>query len=323
MQVDNDAALHIQKICQHTVVQFRCEDLQEGHRPQLPAHGKMLSIFERKTGGRNKVLGGKAGGHKPVPFKPERLLPVHAKYAVHLTQAFPPVQHLRSYSHALEVVENVRFHTLQPGLCRLDTVGVNAKGQVLGFNQPVVPPCQLVLQHSGIFLTDGVKIIPLCRDIDAAGKGIVRCHQIEEGQLKLHRTVKVVEKITPRFKDGGLVLVLAQLVIDVLKLDGLGVMGICHTADAIGPHPLIGDAVLCGLLFFIGTVCPRNGGFNLLFLCAGQFALRPHRLFFPAGACGVVSFFGKQCDAPPCQAVPAASIRHRNCWFCRGAAWGG
>ena len=89
--------------------------------------------------------------------------------------------------------------------------------------------------------------------------------------------VKVVEKIAPAFKDSGLILVLGELIVDVLKLDGLGLMGICDSADAVRPHPLIGDAVLGGLLLPVRPVRPGNRRFDLFAVAPGQLFL-PHRL---------------------------------------------
>ena len=42
--------------------------------------------------------------------------------------------------------------------------------------------------------------------------------RFKKGQLETDGAVKVVEEIAPAFKDGGLVLVLAELVVDVLEL---------------------------------------------------------------------------------------------------------
>ena len=58
---------HIQEVCQHTVVQFRCENLQERCAAVFLSNGKAAAGSELKGAGRDEVLDGKAGGGKPVP----------------------------------------------------------------------------------------------------------------------------------------------------------------------------------------------------------------------------------------------------------------
>ena len=73
----------------------------------------------------------------------------------------------------------------------------------------------------------------------------IRCH-VHEGQLKVDRAVEKIQERAPLFKDRGLVLLLRQLVVDVLILNGLGVISIAHTADAIREHALKGNRLLRG-----------------------------------------------------------------------------
>ena len=79
---------------------------------------------------------------------------------------------------------------------------------ILGFDKAVVALCQLVLQHGHVFDADAVKIVPLERDVDGAGKGFLRCCKVQKRQLKLNRAVEVVEEITPALEDRCFVLVL-------------------------------------------------------------------------------------------------------------------
>ena len=221
---------------------------------------------------------------------------------MHDAQAVIPIQRCSHNTQPLEIVEKVGFNAFQTGLCGAKVVCFDAEGQVFGLNKTVVATGKLVLQHLGILGADGVKFITAGWDGDAPGKGFLGCRQVDKGKLELHGAVKVIQKIAPRFKDCGLVLVLRELVVDVLVLDHLGVARVSHTADTVRPHTLIRDAVLCRFFFLIRPVRPCDGGLDLLFLGAGQF------LF-----CG-------QFDTPPGLIGFAAPGRHRNCWSYRVAA---
>ena len=51
---------------------------------------------------------------------------------------------------------------------------------------------------------DGVKVIPLGREGNAVGEGLLGRRQVQKGQLETDGAVEVVEEIAPAFKDGGL-----------------------------------------------------------------------------------------------------------------------
>src|SRR5699024_7767198 len=70
---------------------------------------------------------------------------------------------------------------------------------------------------------------------------------IHKGQLKMNRAVKKVEKATPFIKNSSLVLLLCQLVVDVLKLNGFSVVAVGYTANTIGKHSLKRDRLLGSL----------------------------------------------------------------------------
>ena len=129
------------------------------------------------------------------------------------------------------------------------------------------------MQHFRVLGPDAVKFIALGRDVDAVRIAVPAGGQVEEGKLKFDGAVEVVEEVAPALKDGGFILVLRKLVVNVLVLDRLGVKGIGDTADAVREHPLIRDAVLRRKLLFIGLVRPGDGGLDLLSLGAGQFSL--------------------------------------------------
>src|SRR5699024_11127632 len=208
VQATNQRAFHIQKICQHPVVQLRGQNLQKRNSSVFFPHTELLAGAELEAGRRDKVLGGQAGRSQPLPLKPERNLFVHVEDAVELGQPRLAVQHLGGHAQALEVVENVGLDALQPGLGGLETVRLDAEGQILGLDKTIVAPCQLVLQHGGILRPNAVKIIALEGDVDGAGEGFLGGHEVQKRQLELNRAVEVVEKITPALKNRGLVLVL-------------------------------------------------------------------------------------------------------------------
>src|SRR5699024_2611023 len=115
----------------------------------------------------------------------------------------------------------------------------------------------------GVLHPDAVKIIPLKGDVDGAGKGFLGRREIEERQLKSDRTVEVVEKITPALEDRRFILVLRELIVDVLELDGLCVVAVCHSTDTVRPHSFIGDTVLSRFFLFVRAVGADNGSLNL------------------------------------------------------------
>ena len=321
VQIHNEGTFHIEKIRQHTVIQFRGQNLHEADGPVLLSHAELLAGAELKAGRRNKVFGGKTAGSQPVPLELEGRLLVHVEDGVELGQPSFAVQDLGGHAQPLEVVQHIGLDTLQTGLGGADAVGLDGKGQVLGLDEAVVAPRQLVLQHLRVLHPDGVKVISLSRDGDTVGEGLLGRRQVQKGQLETDGAVEVIEKIAPAFKDGGLVLVLAQLVVDVLELDGLGVAAIRHLADAVRPHPFIGDAVLGGLFLFARAVGVGNRCLDLFSFGAGQltpeFGLRLCRFGLP------LCLYREQCHTPPCRDLPAAPTRHRSCWCGRGAAWAG
>ena len=76
--------------------------------------------------------------------------------------------------------------------------------------------------------------------------------------------VKIIEEVAPRIEDCGLVLVLVELIIDVLKLHRFAVIVICHPADTVREHPLKGNGILRRFMPFVRILRFGNGSFNLL-----------------------------------------------------------
>ena len=124
--------------------------------------------------------------------------------------------------------------------------------------------------------------------------------QIQERELKADRAVKVVEKVTPAVKNGRFVLVLSQLVVDVLKLNGFGILGIRCLADAVGIHAQVRVCLLGCDRNLAFTLSPGNGAFNAISFLAAEFSLD--------------CFLGGQSLLPPCPDWFAALRRHRSCW---------
>ena len=325
VQVDDQAAFHVQKVRQHPVIQLRGQDLQErGRAVQLP-HAEHPPILELEGAGGDEVLGGQAGGGQPVPGEAERFLSVHVEDAVEQTQALYPVHGGGGHAQPLEVVDYVDLNALQPGLGGLDAVRVDAEGEVFGLGQAVVPLGKLVLQHLRVFIPDIVELVRPHGNDDAPGT-VLGGGQVQKGELEADGAVEVVEEIGPALEDGGLVLVLAELVVDVLELHRLGVESIGDAANAVRVHPLIGDAVLGGQLLFVVSFCPGDSGLNVPPVLVGQVptAFSPGRsgLGVRLSPEPISDGRDKQCDTPPDLICPAAPGRHRSCWFCRGAAWG-
>src|SRR5699024_3115692 len=200
-----------------------------------------------------------------------------------------------------------------------DAIRFNAERQVFGLDEAVVATRQLVLQHLRVLHPNRVEVVPLGRDRDAVGKSLLGRGQVQEGQLKPDGAVKVIEEIAPALEDGRFVLVLAELVVDVLELDGFRIAAIRHPADAVRPHPLIRDAVLGGPFLFVRAVGAGNRCLDLFVFGAGQ--LTPgsglRLCLFGLPLC----LYREQCHTPPYRDLPAAPTRRRSYWSDTGAAW--
>ena len=244
MEIHNDVALNVQEVLQNTVTEFRSQNLQEADGGKLLAHPEVLCPVEQEGTGGNEILGGQAGSGKPVPGKMKRLKAVHAENVMENFEPVMAVQHFRCNAQSFEVVDDIRFDPLQTGLCHSNVICIDAEGQVFGFHNTVVALGKLVLQHPGVFVTNRVETIFLGRDRDGLSKGFFRCGQIDKGQLKLNRAVKVVQEITPAIEDGLLILIVRELVVDVPELNHLGVMGLRNLTDTIHSHSDIRDAIL-------------------------------------------------------------------------------
>ena len=251
MKIDRDVAVHLKEVGKHTVIEFRREDLQEAHRADGSAHLEALAFTEVKGSGRDEVLRAESCPRYHVKGKAERLVAVHVEHIMKNFQPFIAGQRLGSHTKGFEVVENVGFNAFELRLCRAEGVCLNAEGDVLLLDQSVVALGELALQHTGILGADVVEGVLLCRNVDALAELIEACLLIDEGELDEDRAVEVVQKVAPCFKNGGFVLVLRKLVIDVLKGDGFRVEAAVHLADTVAAHLHIGNGLLGGLADFL------------------------------------------------------------------------
>ena len=63
----------------------------------------------------------------------------------------------------------------------------------------------------------------------------------------MHGTVKEIQECTPFFKDFCLILILCQLVIDILKSNGLRIIITAYPANTIRKHSVEWNTLLCCL----------------------------------------------------------------------------
>ena len=94
----------------------------------------------------------------------------------------------------------------------------------------------------------------------------IRSH-IHKRKLKADAGIKEVQEAAPFLKDSRLIFLLRQLVIDVLKLNGFGVVIVRHTANTVREHPLKRNALLCRMRNRAVTPCTINHRLHLFLLC--------------------------------------------------------
>ena len=254
MDADHQIFVHVQKFGQHLIRQFRSQDVQIRCRTIGIAHHKILAAFEQKTGRGNKVLSGHAALQDTVIAEVELLLFLLMKDFVHDLKPFHTIQGIGFHSQHLEVIENIGFDTLQPGLCFPDTLGFNRKRDVLRPNQTVVALGKLLFQHLCIFHTHIIELVVLRLDLDYL---VVFAHitfVIHERKLKTNAGIEVIEEVTPTFKDGVLVLILCQLIVDIVESDRFGIQMFLHPTDTIAPHFQIRNGTLHGEALLLFTL---------------------------------------------------------------------
>ena len=254
MDTDDQIFVHVQKLSQYLIRQFWGKDVQIGCSTIGVPHHKVLAAFEQETGRRNEVLGGHAALQDAVIAEIELLLFLLMKGFVHDLKPFHAVQRVGFHAQHLEIVENIGFDTLQPGFCLPDTLCFDAERDVLRPNQTVIAFGKLLFQHLRIFHTHIIELVVLRLDLDDL---VVLAHialVVDERQLKADTGIEVVEEVAPAFKDGVLILVLCQLVVNVVESDRFGIQMFLHPTDTIAPHFQIRNGTLHGEALLLFTL---------------------------------------------------------------------
>ena len=243
---DDLAGIHVQKVLQKLVADVGCRDAQKAGGAEDTAHLEGAAVLERKGGGRNGILHGKSAFHKVFPVKVELAGTVHVEHIVHELQPLGTVQGLCLYPQPVKVIQQVVLDVVEPGLDLRHAFALHAKGDELGLGQTIIALGKLLAQHLTVLGTHIVKAVLLERNADAFLKlGAVSRH-IHKGQFKFDTGIEEVQKTAPFLENGSLILLLGKLIIDVLILDGAGVVVGLHPAGAILKHPLHGDGLLGG-----------------------------------------------------------------------------
>ena len=247
----------------------RIDNIQEADRPEDAAHLKGTAVLKRQCSGCNGILYGKAAFYKVFPVEVELVGTVHVQHPVHQPQALRTVQRLCQNAQPVKVVHQVVLDVLQPGFDLRHAVALDAVGQEFGLGQTVVALGKLLPQHLAVLGSHIIKAILLVRDADGLLEVCGIGGGIHERQFKVDRAVEKVEKTAPFLKNGGLILLLRQLIVDILILDGAGVVAGTDTAGAVLKHPLERDALLCraghrglGRLFAILILFQKRNHWN-------------------------------------------------------------
>ena len=112
MNADHQIFVHVQKLGQHLIRQFRGKDVQIGCSTIGVTHHKVLAALEQETGRGNEVLCGHAALQDAVIAEIELLLFLLMKGFVHNLKPFHAIQRVGFHTQHLEIVENIGFDTL-------------------------------------------------------------------------------------------------------------------------------------------------------------------------------------------------------------------
>ena len=246
MHGDDLAGIHVQKVLQKLVADVGCRDAQKAGGAEDAAHLEGAAVLERKGGGRNGILYGQSAFYEVFPVKVKLGCTVHVEHIVHEFQPLDTIQGLCLHTQPVEVVQQIVLDVVQTGLDLPHTLALHAEGDEFAFGQAIIAFGKLLAQHLAVLSTNIVKAVLLERNANTLFKlGAVRCH-VHEGQFKFDAGIKEVQKTAPFLKNRSLILLLRQLIIDVLILDGAGVIVCFPPTGAILKHPLHGDGLLGG-----------------------------------------------------------------------------
>ena len=274
--------IHIQKVLQKLVADVGCRDAQKAGGAKDTAHLEGAAVLEGKGGGCNGILRRKPTFYEVFPVEMKLAGTVHVEHIVHEFQPLGTVQGLCLHPQPVEVVQQIVLDVVQTGLDLRHALALHTKGDEFGLSQTIIALGKLLAQHLGILRTNIIETVLLVRDTDALFKlGAVGRH-VHKGQLKFDGAIKEVQETAPFLENGGPVLLLGELVIDVLILDGAGVVVGLHPAGAILKHPLHGDRLLGSpgnsRLCFLPALLRRLG----LAVLTGLFPKRDHGSCLPS-----------------------------------------
>src|SRR5699024_9127606 len=235
-----------------------------------------------------------AGTHYLVERKLERHFLLRVKCLVHDLQTLPAIQRVSGHAKHFEVIQDVCLDPLQLRLCLPDIFRFHAKGNVLRPHQAVIAFGKLIFQHLCVFHAHMIKSVMPGLDLDDRFKFLHVAVVVDERQLEMDTAVKVIEEITPVFKNSIFVLILCQLIVNVVKTDGFGIIFILHPADSIPCHFPVGNGLLGGqtlllCLFICFLLCPVHGTTHS-FLAGSMFRIGLSRsLDTPLNGCAFLS----------------------------------
>ena len=166
------------------------------------------------------------------------------------------------------------------------------------------------VETASAFIAEQGYSFPVFYDADVLLKDFGIRRHIHERQLEVDGAVEKIQEGAPLFENRGLVFLLGQLIVDVLILDGLGIILVADTADAIREHTLEWDRLLRGAGNAVITPCAVDNLLNLPCLSLSQILRHVQVSFF---CFSEQTFHRKQCDLPPFLPVPDGSGRHSSC----------
>ena len=225
---------------------------------------------------------------------------------MHQTKPFLAIHRGCHHTQTAEIVEQVIFDMVQPRFCLTHGLCFNAEGQVFGLGQTVITLGQLLFQNLAVLGTGSIEAVLSERDTDALFKALRIGTHVHKGQLKLNRAVEEIQETAPFIENGGFILLLCQLIVDVLKLYGLGVVAVCDPADTVREHSLKGNGLLGGLGNPIVFLCPFYNSLNFSLLLSIQIC---RHFYFPC----LRFLLEKQFAQPPFQVDTDAPERRNSC----------